>query len=205
MRVGLLFSFRASVSNRLVDTDFLKTWTGIGVTRLFDSSWLLSSQWLTVTARAFPCAWNFGDITCMSSTILSATVFALLILLPVTIAVTEATPAIVVLGKLNSRAWEDLEGPYVWSFDFAIYPRGASEPLCTATPGQLWLRTLSIEVDLEPGEYVVQVRLDRAVMKTDEAMAEAAKSWDLRKLSRKAASMAICESLAISELSSCRE
>jgi hypothetical protein len=112
----------------------------------------------------------------------------------VTISVTEPTPAIIVLSKINTRGWQGLDGPFLWSFDYAIYARGALEPLCTATPSRLWRRTLSIEVDLEPGEYVVQVRLDRC----PRGGVQDSSDWNPRKLSRKAASAAISKSLASS-------
>jgi hypothetical protein len=120
--------------------------------------------------------------------------------LSVTISVPKATPAVIVLGKINSRGWRELGGMYRWTLDYTIYPRGALEPLCTATPVGVSRRTLSIEVDLEPGEYVVQVRLDRYLDKTAEEIDEATKSWDPRKLSRKAADKEISESIAISEI-----
>jgi hypothetical protein len=37
------------------DSEFLTTFTRLERTRLFDSSWALSSQWLEVSARPFPC------------------------------------------------------------------------------------------------------------------------------------------------------
>jgi hypothetical protein len=46
------------------DTDFLRTWIIIEKTLLFDPSWMLSTQWLNVTSRPYPCAWSFGDVSC---------------------------------------------------------------------------------------------------------------------------------------------
>jgi hypothetical protein len=57
---------------------------------------------------------------------------------------------------------------------------------------------LSIEVDLEPGEYVVQVRLDRGESKPKNFMQDGMEKWDHRKLARKWASMATSASLATS-------
>jgi hypothetical protein len=47
--------------------DFLKTWTNIESSRLFDGGWKMSSMWLNAVSRTFPCAWNFGDVSCKSS------------------------------------------------------------------------------------------------------------------------------------------
>ncbi|KAG8742060.1 hypothetical protein FRC12_015450, partial [Ceratobasidium sp. 428] len=41
--------------------DFLRTWGAIERTKLFDADWKITSMWLNVTSRSFPCAWNFGD------------------------------------------------------------------------------------------------------------------------------------------------
>jgi hypothetical protein len=44
--------------------DFLKTWNWIERSRLFDSEWKMSAMWMNVNSRSFPCAWNFGDVSC---------------------------------------------------------------------------------------------------------------------------------------------
>lgn len=44
--------------------DFLRTWTMVERSRLFDRGWKMSSMWLQVNSRSFPCAWNFGDVSC---------------------------------------------------------------------------------------------------------------------------------------------
>jgi hypothetical protein len=44
--------------------DFLKTWTTVERSRLFTTGWKLSSMWLNVTSRSYPCAWSFGDVSC---------------------------------------------------------------------------------------------------------------------------------------------
>jgi len=44
--------------------DFLRVWVGIEITQLFDDSWIQSSHWLDVTARPFPCPWQYGDVSC---------------------------------------------------------------------------------------------------------------------------------------------
>lgn len=44
--------------------DFLKVWTIVERTQLFDTTWIQSSHWLNVTCRAAPCAWQYGDVSC---------------------------------------------------------------------------------------------------------------------------------------------
>lgn len=50
----------------ITDRDFLDSWQQIDRTRLFDSSWIMSSQWLHVHGRSPPSAWGFGDVSCKS-------------------------------------------------------------------------------------------------------------------------------------------
>ena len=45
--------------------DFLKVWSVVERTQLFDPTWIQSSHWLCVTSRAAPCAWQYGDVSCM--------------------------------------------------------------------------------------------------------------------------------------------
>lgn len=46
------------------DKDFLDNWHQIDRTLLFDSSWVMSSQWLQVTPRSPYSAWGYGDVSC---------------------------------------------------------------------------------------------------------------------------------------------
>lgn len=45
-------------------SDFLKTWTYLERTQLFDPSWVVSSHWLSVESRPPPSAWQYGDVSC---------------------------------------------------------------------------------------------------------------------------------------------
>jgi hypothetical protein len=113
--------------------------------------------------------------------------------------VPDETPAILVIGRANSRAWRELFGPYNWSFDFALYARGGAEPICTASQDILWTRTVTVELAALPaGEYVLQVRLDRTESKPRNFLEEGKLKWDERKLARKWASKAISASNATS-------
>lgn len=44
--------------------DFLSTWTAVERTQLFDTTWRMSSHWLSVEGRTAPCAWQYGDVSC---------------------------------------------------------------------------------------------------------------------------------------------
>lgn len=49
------------------DSDWLESFAQIDRTILFDSTWMMSSQWLHVSVQPLPVAWSHGDVTCKSS------------------------------------------------------------------------------------------------------------------------------------------
>ncbi|TFK50435.1 cysteine proteinase [Heliocybe sulcata] len=152
--------------------DFLMTWSSVARTRLFDSSWTMSSQWLNVNLRPFPSAWGFGDVS-------------------FTISVDGATPAIIVLSKLDERHFRQISAPCMHSIDFIIFKRGDQQPISHSSHDQLWRRSVNTEVELEPGEYVVHVRIDR-----DPSTEPDRTSWDKRKLARTETEKLLSQSIA---------
>jgi hypothetical protein len=52
--------------------------------------------------------------------------------------------------------------PYDWSLSFTIYSQGSRDVPYASRPALLWAHTVSMEVDLEPGQYVIQVHFDYA-------------------------------------------
>lgn len=75
----------------------------------------------------------------------------------VTISVTEHTPSVIVLSRNNKRHFEQLDGPYAWSLDFTLFRKGEDEPLGSSGHDMYCTRSVTMEIDLEPGEYVVHV------------------------------------------------
>ncbi|TFK39591.1 hypothetical protein BDQ12DRAFT_61862 [Crucibulum laeve] len=122
--------------------DFLESWEEVERTRLFDSSWVMSSQWLRVPARPLPCAWSYGDV--------SFTFF-----------VPEPSFTVLVLSELDNRYFRGLTGRYDWAFDFILFKKGDTELLGESTPGRFHARSVNLEMDLEAGDYVIHVRFDR--------------------------------------------
>ncbi|KAJ1304226.1 hypothetical protein OPQ81_008623 [Rhizoctonia solani] len=163
--------------------DFLKTWVTIERSRVFDAGWKLSSMWLNVASRSYPCAWSFGDVS-------------------FTFSVTEDSPAAIVLSQLNSRYFADISGYNDWSMDFIVYRQGAQadEPYTRSYHNLFWRRTVSVELDnLEKGEYVVHVRLDRRQKwgRKKTYYQDSLEDWDVRKLSKVQTQAAISKSIAI--------
>ncbi|KAG6830584.1 hypothetical protein H0H87_007581 [Tephrocybe sp. NHM501043] len=119
-------------------TDFLENWEQIDRTLLFDASYIMSSQWLTVTTRQWPSVWTYGDVS-------------------FTISLPEASHATIVLSKLDERYWQAMAGRAMWSFDFLLYRKGESEPLTASSSSIPYSRSVNAELFLEAGEYVVHV------------------------------------------------
>ncbi|KAG9095718.1 hypothetical protein FRC07_011043, partial [Ceratobasidium sp. 392] len=162
-------------------SDFLKTWTMIERSKLFDSGWKMSSMWLNVNSRSFPCAWNYGDVS-------------------FTFSVTEGTPAVIVLSQLDDRYFAEISGYSQWTLEFVIYRKDApaSEPYASSSHTIFWRRSVNVELDdLEAGEYVVHVRLDRRHIRNRNYFQESISGWDHRKLSKVWTEACISSSIAI--------
>ncbi|CAE6493781.1 unnamed protein product [Rhizoctonia solani] len=161
--------------------DFLKTWTSVERSRIFDQGWKLSSMWLNVTSRTYPCAWSFGDVS-------------------FTFSVTADSPAAIVLSQLNSRCFNEISGYNDWSLDFVVYRKGApsEEHYTRSYHNWFWQRSASVELDnLEAGDYVLHVRLDRRHTRKKTYYQESVEEWDVRKLSKVWTQAAISKSIAI--------
>ncbi|KAG8933072.1 hypothetical protein FRC03_008687 [Tulasnella sp. 419] len=168
--------------------DFLETYEVVEKCRLFvKEGWKLSSQWLQVHAGHFPREWNYGDVS-------------------FTIDISEPTEAVIVLAQLDSRYFRDLASPYRWSLDFQLYKHNSSIPLASSIHSSLWDRSVKAEIKLlEPGSYVVHVRLDRALKpgRSKDETDEESRAWDNRKLSRKKVERALSMAIAASKFVLC--
>lgn len=106
--------------------------------RLFDDTWRMSSLWLNVTSLPPPSAWTFGDVS-------------------FTISIPKPTFAIIVLAQLDSRYFKEISGYSQWSLEFMLFKKDDNEPLGVSVHGSFWGRSVNLELDLEEGDYVVQV------------------------------------------------
>ncbi|KAI5120454.1 hypothetical protein M0805_008501 [Coniferiporia weirii] len=148
--------------------DFLNTWTGIERTQLFDPSWVQSSLWLNVESRPMSCAWQYGDVSFV-------------------LTVQKTSEAIIVLSQSDRRFYQVVSGSTDWMFDFKLFKRGENEPLASSEFSYVtqFNRSVKLRVDLEPGEYIVHVRLDRETNNDKHnEFPENVECWDTRKMSR---------------------
>ncbi|KAJ7613033.1 hypothetical protein FB45DRAFT_993113 [Roridomyces roridus] len=145
--------------------DFLACWTDIDRTILFNSTWVMSSQWLEVTTRPLPSAWSFGDVS-------------------FTISMTKPSTAVIVLSQLDTRYFSDISGRSRWSLDFALYKQGETEMLAQSVHARYFSRSVNLEIQLEAGEYVVHVRIDRQYWREKDYFEQLSENWDEQKLAR---------------------
>ncbi|KAH6916492.1 hypothetical protein BKA70DRAFT_1502774 [Coprinopsis sp. MPI-PUGE-AT-0042] len=158
--------------------DFLSTWQEIQRTLFFDDSWFISSQWLHLSPKTSLAPWSYGNISFSFS-------------LP------SRAPTILVVTRADNRYFRDLQGSHIWNIDFTLVREGHLEPITDSCYSFFYTRNVSLEIDLEPGDYTVHVRLDAASIRDkDYVRAGLNAGWDRRKFSRVSAERAKTFSIA---------
>lgn len=146
-------------------SDFLETWETIEQTTIFDSSWVMSSHWLSFPPKPLAHAWSYGEAVFYFS-------------LP------KASTAVIVLSQLDDRYFQDLDGLVAHNVEFAVYNRSTRELKGESVSARFWSRSVSCQLQLEAGDYAVYPRIDRNQYKPSGQFEETVKSWSKRKLSR---------------------
>ncbi|KAK7052858.1 hypothetical protein VNI00_004177 [Paramarasmius palmivorus] len=122
--------------------DFLDCWDHINRNLLLDSTWVMSCQWLHVRVKTPFHAGSYGNVSFMFT-------------LP------KSSPTVLVLSQANIRYFEAISGRCAWSIDFVLFKAGQKTPIRRSSHARPESRSVNLEIELEPGEYVVHVRLDR--------------------------------------------
>ncbi|KZO89647.1 cysteine proteinase [Calocera viscosa TUFC12733] len=135
-------------------TDFLKVWQTVDRCLLFDDTWHVSSVHVETKLRPWPAAPSFGNV-CFIVTI------------------TDASPAIFVLSQHDSRYFKGLEGYLWWSLEFRVFRAGEKDYLARSEKGWDGKRSVNVEFkNLDAGEYIVHVRLDRSAFRDKDYLAD---------------------------------
>ncbi|KAG8874197.1 hypothetical protein FRB97_006084 [Tulasnella sp. 331] len=169
--------------------DFLTTWGIVERSRLFNSDWVLSSNWLKVTAvtikieKPTPAVIvlaqldgrYFEEFSGHYRWSLDFAVYSKAHLTPEESSV-DAHP-----GQLMSTG----------------QPVISDDALGSAIHSCFWDRSVKCEIDLpHAGEYVVHVRLDRSLKRTKDWLSTNSSSWSGRKYARKWAEFVMSQSIA---------
>ncbi|KAG8847748.1 hypothetical protein FRB91_011448 [Serendipita sp. 411] len=141
--------------------DFLKNWGLIDGAHLFDSSWKVSNIWVELTNLNAMHVAAWGHIS-------------------FTISVEKATPALIVLQRVDQRSFDDIASPLWIDFDFVVFKKGSPKQYASSIRRNRYHRGRNTEVDLEPGEYVVHVRLDAIQRRPNDYVETSIESWDDR-------------------------
>ncbi|KAJ6629852.1 hypothetical protein B0H10DRAFT_1903736 [Mycena sp. CBHHK59/15] len=158
--------------------DFLACFEQVDRTRLFDASWTMRCDWVRVPSRPFPgSALGYGDL-CFAFSI------------------SETTFTIIVLSQLDGRYFKGIVPPCYWNFDFLLYKKGQKEPVDVSSHSRFTSRSVSLELQLDEGDYVVHIYsqffLSCPDFQTD------IDGWSQSKLARVLNERAISESVASS-------
>ncbi|KAJ3479673.1 hypothetical protein NLI96_g8895 [Meripilus lineatus] len=157
--------------------DFLKQFAVLESTKLFDESWVVSSYWMQLRGLKIDRAWSYGDVSW-------------------TFAISEKTPAVIVLQQIDTRYFMDHAGWLQFNFDFVLFKKGSKEPIARPVKPMPASRSVNLEIELEPGEYVVHARIDIDESCRQEWYHESVGSWNRRKVARQKAERAIAYSIA---------
>lgn len=116
--------------------DFLTTFEIIDRTRLFDSSWQMTTpHWLPYSVPY--------------STRFSPTRYRINVAVP-------KTEAVIVLSKVDDRFFRGLEGGFFYKLYFRVHRKGEMEDYLTRSYANVHMtRSVSVTVELEQGEYDV--------------------------------------------------
>ena len=140
----------------------MECWDQIDRTILFDSNWVMSAQWLHVTARPLPSAWTYGDVSCESPYCSSEIkeikgMNHFYFCSAVTFSLPNSSSTVIVLSQLDERFFGDISGRCYWTFDFVLFKKGEKGYIADSSTSRLYSRSVNLEVDLEAGDYVVHV------------------------------------------------
>ncbi|KAL8943829.1 MAG: hypothetical protein Q9216_000822 [Gyalolechia sp. 2 TL-2023] len=117
--------------------DFLRKYQSLDRTRLFGPEWQITQQWTTVDV---PWSADYNDTK-------------------YSITVTQPGPVVVVLSQLDSRYFKGLEGQYTFQLQFRLEKDGDDSCVVRSHSNYSMSRSVSTDIELEPGTYSVLMRI----------------------------------------------
>lgn len=117
--------------------DLLRKFQSFDRTRLFDSEWSVTQQWTTIDV---PWSADYND-----------TKFS--------VTLSKPSPVVIVLSKLDERYFQGFEGQYEFSLHFRLERDGEHDYIVRSHGNYLMDRSVSVDLDLEPGTYSVLMKI----------------------------------------------
>lgn len=75
----------------------------------------------------------------------------------VTFSLSQASNVVVVLAQLDKQYFRGVDPFTSFGLEFVIYRQNETDALATSLPHSSWYRSVNVELNLDAGEYVVQV------------------------------------------------
>ncbi|KAI9844149.1 MAG: hypothetical protein M1837_005749 [Sclerophora amabilis] len=117
--------------------DLLKKFQHFDRTRLFGPEWTVTQQW---TSLNVPWSVDYHD-----------TKF--------TVELHKPGPVVIVLSQLDDRYFQGLEGQYTFKLQFRVHKEGEREYIVRSNGCLCMTRSVSTEIDLEPGRYSILLKI----------------------------------------------
>ena len=117
--------------------DFLRRYQLVERTRIFGPEWQITQTWTTLEVPWLP---EYLD-----------TYF--------TFNMPKSGPAVIVFSQLDERYFRGLGGQYYHELSFRVHKAGSDDYLVRSQSSHKMTRSVSVELDLEEGEYHVRVRI----------------------------------------------
>ena len=117
--------------------DLLQKYSSFERTRLFDNTWTITQQWTTVDV---PWSADYND-----------TKF--------TVTITKQSPVVIVLSQLDDRYFKGFQGQYTFQLHFRLDKDGEEEYIVRSHGNYSMSRSVSTDLELEPGTYSVLMRI----------------------------------------------
>lgn len=144
--------------------DVLKKYDVIWRTRLFSQDWKVIQQWTNIVSYGPPFILEVVLIVNSKAIPWAGTQYTDT---KFEVAITETTPTVIVLSKLDERYFQGLTGQYYFQLSFRVHKAGEEDYIMRTLGGETWDRSTSCELTLEPGEY--EVRLKITAIRNDDA------------------------------------
>ena len=121
-------------------SDLLRKYQAFDRTRLFGPEWKVACIW---TMLNVPWTYDYHD-----------THFSFIL--------EHSGPVVIVLSQLDDRYFRGLEGQYDFDLSFRVHKAGHKDYVVRSRTGYRIKRSVSVELTLDAGEYIVLVKIDAA-------------------------------------------
>ncbi|OLL24391.1 Calpain-type cysteine protease ADL1, partial [Neolecta irregularis DAH-3] len=143
-------------------SDFFLEFNVVDRTRLFDGTWTIESHWMEVRPN-FPATFDEFSFE---------------------LTVTIDTEAVFVLSQLDRRYFSGLQGQWDYKLEFRILKKGSDTYSSRASAPGFDYRSISTELPLEAGTYIIYVRIDQRLRSGAASFLEVISRQDVRAIGK---------------------